>query len=26
MVIGNTLWISSFQMDRVAYRPLPGSK
>jgi hypothetical protein len=24
LVIGKTLWISSFQMDRVAYRPLPG--
>jgi len=23
LVIGKTLWISSFQMDRVAYRPLP---
>jgi len=26
LVIGKTLWISSFQMDRVAYRPLPGVK
>ena len=26
LVIGKTLWISSFQMDRVAYRPLPGSQ
>jgi hypothetical protein len=26
LVIGKTLWISSFQMDRVAYRPLPGSR
>ena len=25
LVIGKTLWISSFQMDRVAWRPLPGS-
>jgi sugar lactone lactonase YvrE len=25
LVIGKTLWLSSFQMDRVAYRPLPGS-
>jgi hypothetical protein len=24
LVIGKTLWISSYQMDRVAYRPLPG--
>jgi hypothetical protein len=24
LVIGKTLWISSFQMDRVAYRSLPG--
>jgi len=24
LVIGKSLWISSFQMDRVAYRPLPG--
>jgi hypothetical protein len=24
LVIGKTLWISSFQMDRAAYRPLPG--
>jgi len=24
LVIGKTLWISSFQMDRVAWRPLPG--
>jgi hypothetical protein len=24
LVIGKTLWISSFQMDRVAYRPLPS--
>jgi hypothetical protein len=26
LVIGNTLWISSFQMDRAAYRALPGPK
>ncbi len=26
LVIGKTLWISSFQMDRVAYRTLPGSQ
>ncbi len=26
LVIGNTLWIGSFQMDRVAYRTLPGPK
>jgi sugar lactone lactonase YvrE len=26
LVIGKTLWISSFQMDRVAYRALPGSQ
>lgn len=25
LVIGKTLWLSSFQMDRVAYMPLPGS-
>ena len=24
LVIGRTLWLSSFQMDRVAYRPLPS--
>jgi len=24
LVIGNTLWISSFQMDRAAYMPLPA--
>ena len=24
LVIGKTLWISSFQMDRAAWRPLPG--
>ena len=24
LVIGKTLWISSFQMDRAAYRTLPG--
>jgi len=24
LVIGKTLWLSSFQMDRAAYRPLPG--
>lgn len=23
LVMGDTLWISSFQMDRLAYRPLP---
>ena len=23
LVIGDTLWLSSFQMDRAAYRPLP---
>jgi len=26
LVVGKTLWISSFQMDRVAWRPLPGVK
>jgi hypothetical protein len=26
LVMGDTLWLSSFQMDRAAYRPLPGSK
>ena len=26
LVIGKTLWLSSFQMDRAAYRPLPGPK
>jgi hypothetical protein len=26
LVIDKTLWISSFQMDRAAYRPLPGPK
>jgi len=26
LVIGKTLWISSFQMDRAAYRALPGSQ
>ena len=26
LVIGKTLWISSFQMDRAAYRTLPGSQ
>ena len=26
LVIGKTLWLSSFQMDRVAYRPLPGAR
>jgi len=26
LVIGKTLWISSFQMDRAAYRPLPGTE
>jgi hypothetical protein len=26
LVIGKTLWISSFQMDRVAWRPLPGAQ
>lgn len=25
-LIGHTLWLSSNQMDRVAWRPLPGSK
>jgi hypothetical protein len=24
--MGDTLWLSSFQMDRAAYRPLPGPK
>jgi hypothetical protein len=24
LVMGNTLWLSSFQMDRAAYRTLPG--
>jgi hypothetical protein len=24
LVMGKTLWLSSFQMDRAAYRPLPG--
>ena len=26
LVIGNTLWMGSYQMDRVAYRQLPGVK
>jgi hypothetical protein len=26
LVTAKTLWISSFQMDRVAWRPLPGLK
>ena len=26
LVIGKTLWISSFQMDRAAYRMLPGAQ
>lgn len=26
LVIGKTLWLSSFQMDRAAYRPLPGPR
>lgn len=26
LVMGNTLWISSFQMDRVAWRTLPRPK
>jgi hypothetical protein len=26
LVMGDTLWLSSFQMDRAAYRSLPGSK
>jgi hypothetical protein len=26
LVIGDTLWISSYSEDRVAYRPLPGRK
>ena len=26
LAIGDTLWISSFQMDRAAYRMLPGPK
>jgi hypothetical protein len=24
LVIGNTLWMGSYQMDRAAYRTLPG--
>jgi hypothetical protein len=24
LVIGKTLWLSSFQMDRAAWRALPG--
>lgn len=24
--VGRTLWLSSYTMDRVAYRPLPGAK
>jgi hypothetical protein len=24
--VGNTLWLSSFLQDRIAYRPLPGAK
>jgi hypothetical protein len=24
LVIGDTLWMGSYQMDRAAYRPLPG--
>jgi hypothetical protein len=26
LVIGKTLWLSSFQMNRVAYRTLPGAR
>ena len=26
LVMGDTLWLSSFQMDRAAYRALPGPK
>jgi hypothetical protein len=26
LVVDKTLWISSFQTDRVAYRPLPGAQ
>jgi hypothetical protein len=26
LIINKTLWLSSFQMDRAAYRPLPGPK
>jgi hypothetical protein len=25
VVVGKTIWLSSYQADRVAYRPLPGS-
>lgn len=24
--VGNTLWLSSYNTDRIAYRPLPGAK
>jgi sugar lactone lactonase YvrE len=26
LVLGRTLWLSSYTMDRVAYRPLPGAQ
>jgi hypothetical protein len=26
LVVDKTLWLSSFQMDRVAWRPLPGAR
>jgi hypothetical protein len=26
LVIGNTLWLGSYQMDRAAWRELPGIK
>jgi hypothetical protein len=26
LVMGKTLWLSSFQMDRAAWRPLPGAQ
>jgi hypothetical protein len=26
LIMDKTLWLSSFQMDRAAYRPLPGAK
>jgi hypothetical protein len=26
VVVGKTLWLSWYQADRVAFRPLPGSE
>jgi hypothetical protein len=26
VIVGNELWLASFQSDRVAFRPLPGAK